>query len=295
MVQKQETDGSTSMSSAPMVSVIVLTRNHAWCIEQCLCGILSQRTTFLIEILVGDDASTDGTSEILMRYAAQEPERMSIFIRERNIGATRNAYELFCRARGKYLAHCEGDDFWTAGDKLQKQVDFLESHPEYIGCTHNFETVDRKGHPIPVKLNWVSPKRHYTVRDFKGINLPGQAATWLHRNIFLNPVYDYSIYYRAHPMIGDRTLILLLCAQGDFYRLPEVMSCYRCVSGSATGREFMNNRNVNLMQYQFTCQLEEYARSVLKMKNIRFTRFKLEQLLKAKIKAIISKGRNCDV
>ena len=85
-----------------------------------------QKVNFKYEILVGDDCSSDDTQNVLKEYQKSNPSLFRLFLRDSNIGATKNAYELLINARGKYLATCEGDDYWTDENKLQIQVDFLE-------------------------------------------------------------------------------------------------------------------------------------------------------------------------
>lgn len=259
----------------PMVSVIVLTYNHSAYIRQALDSILEQETTFDYEILVGDDASTDGTQEILIKYAERYPGRFRLFLREKNLGASRNAYELLTAARGKYLATCEGDDYWTDREKLEIQVKFLESHSQFIGCTHPFLIVDEFGNPLKKQhLNWVKNKKIFKLIDFQGLYLPGQPATFVRRNIFLNSHTDYSDIYKINPMIADRTLIMLFLCQGDFYRVDRNMSCYRRVfnkNHSITSKLYQNNIKRIEMDYDLNCKLEEYAKDKLKQP-LRFER-----------------------
>lgn len=250
---------------AVVVSVIVLTYNQSEYIAKCLDSILSQKTTFEFEVLIGDDCSSDGTSIVVKEYARMFPDVIKAFIREKNMGATRNVYDLFNRAQGKYIASCEGDDYWTDPRKLEIQVGFLESHLEYMGCTHACCIVDEKGQPYPCqKLPWVCEKERFTLSDFKGIYLPGQPATLVHRNFFLDTRHDYSIIYKANPMIADRTIILILAAQGPIYRMKRTMSCYRREfvprESNITHQMFTSNKKVNLMQLEFTRRLEQYAK-----------------------------------
>ena len=192
-----------------MVSVIVVTCNQKQYIRQALDSILMQETTFPYEILIGDDASTDGTSEIVEEYAQRHPSLIRAFIREKNLGPTKNVYDLLAQARGKYIANCEGDDYWINCKKLQLQVDFLEKNPIYSACTHNCRIVDETGAALPdQKLNWVSSKTVFTRKDFKGIYLPGQPATWVHRNFLSDHNHNFSIIYQANRFVGDRTVTL---------------------------------------------------------------------------------------
>lgn len=128
--------------STPQVSVVVPTYQHAAYIEQCIQGILMQETTFPVEVLIGEDESTDGTREICQRLAEEHPERICLFLRSRKdvlyiMGrptGRANFLALLGEARGKYIALCEGDDHWTDPLKLQKQVDALEADAQATGC-----------------------------------------------------------------------------------------------------------------------------------------------------------------
>ena len=129
--------------SACMVSIVCTAYNHAAYLRDALDGFLAQKTDFPVEILVNDDASTDGTAAILREYAHRYPERIRPFYQEKNLYSQGiNLYDavLYPAARGRYIALCEGDDYWTDPQKLQLQVDFLEAHPEYSACVHNTVT-----------------------------------------------------------------------------------------------------------------------------------------------------------
>ncbi len=272
-----------------MASVIVLTYNQQAYIGQALDSILMQKTRFPYEILVGDDASIDKTGSIVRSYAQAYPQIIRPFIRERNLGVTRNLYELLKHTRGKYIASCEGDDFWTDPEKLELQIDFLENHSEYSGCTHNARVIDENGGLLGPEPEWVCQTERFTRKDFDGVHLPGQPATLVHRNFFLDKAHDYSIIYEANPMVADRTMVLILALQGAIYRLRREMSCYRRLTGtsqSVTSKMFQNNQNVNQMQFELTKCLERYAKDEYGIK-INVTRFKLEQFVKWKIKAAL--------
>lgn len=122
----------------PLVSIIIVTYNHFSVISKCIDSVLSQDTTFPIEIILADDCSTDGAREICEEYAAKYPELIRLLPSDRNVGAVANEQRAFLAAKGKYIATCEGDDYWTDPLKLQKQVDFLEANPDYSVCFHRF-------------------------------------------------------------------------------------------------------------------------------------------------------------
>ena len=127
----------------PLVSIVCITYNHENFIRQAIEGFLMQNISFQIEIIIHDDASTDDTQAIIREYELKHP---GLF---KNIYQTQNQYSkndlhiwgdiTFPLAKGKYIALCEGDDYWTDPNKLQKQVDFLEENPKIIATFHNTE------------------------------------------------------------------------------------------------------------------------------------------------------------
>src|SRR5690554_1577899 len=129
-----------------LLSICCLTYNHKPFIEKAINSFLTQKTNFSFEVLIHDDASTDGTSEIVKAYESKYPSIIKPIYQTENqwskgLRSITVNYN-FTRAKGKYIAICEGDDYWTDPHKLQKQVDFLESHPDYILCCGGFTSVN---------------------------------------------------------------------------------------------------------------------------------------------------------
>ena len=120
----------------PLLSVVTITYNHEPYIAKCIEGVLIQKVNFPIEFIIAEDCSTDGTRAICEDYAAKYPELIHLITSETNIGYNPNELRAMKAAKGKYIAYCEGDDFWTDPEKLQKQVDFLEKNEEYSICFH---------------------------------------------------------------------------------------------------------------------------------------------------------------
>lgn len=127
-----------------LVTCACITFNHKDFIRQCLDGMLMQETTFPYEIIVYDDCSTDGTREIVKEYAALHPDKIRTVLPEENqyskLGDVVREVFVHPLVRGKYVALCEGDDFWTDPQKIQKQADFMEENPDYSVCFHEFYT-----------------------------------------------------------------------------------------------------------------------------------------------------------
>lgn len=129
----------------PLVSICCVTYNHENYIRDCLDSFLMQKTNFQFEVIIHDDASTDNTAKIICEYVEKYPD---LFV---PILQTDNQYSkgikpyqtyVYPRAKGKYIAVCEGDDYWTDPYKLQKQVDFLESNNDYVLTCHRYRKLD---------------------------------------------------------------------------------------------------------------------------------------------------------
>ncbi|MCE5188142.1 MAG: glycosyltransferase [Eubacteriales bacterium] len=140
----------------PLVSIVCDTFHHAPYIRDALEGFLAQETSFSTEIIMHDDASTDGTADIIREFERAHPGRFRCVYREQNIYSQDPKileHYVFPLARGKYVAICEGDDYWTNPRKLQMQIDYMESHPDCAFCVSSAEMVTpEKGH-----LGWVRP------------------------------------------------------------------------------------------------------------------------------------------
>ncbi len=132
-MEKERT--TPSRESNPLVSILVLAYNHGPFIRDSILSLLAQRTAFAFEILIGEDCSTDDTREIVEQLAATNPEKIRLFTGEKNIGALANWNRIEEAAKGRYVAYCDGDDYWHDPDKLSMQAGFLEAHPDYV-MTH---------------------------------------------------------------------------------------------------------------------------------------------------------------
>lgn len=157
------------MKTAPKVSVVTICYNQEKYIGEALQSFVEQQTDFPFEIIVADDKSTDKTPEIIEAYAKKYPDLFVPVLRKKNYGVQKNMRDALKRARGAYIALCEGDDYWTDNTKLQRQADFLDSHPAYGMCFHpvrvffqnkeeedSFFPAPEKGHVFTVNelLRW---------------------------------------------------------------------------------------------------------------------------------------------
>lgn len=208
----------------PLVSISCITYNHAPYIRECLDGFLMQQCDFDFEVLIHDDASTDGTQEIIKEYQEKYPEII------KPIFQTENQYSQgvrgmmarfnFPRAKGKYIALCEGDDYWTDPLKLQKQVDFLEKNSSFAISFHDVQIISEakiiKPHKIPKKY-----RRDLTSREICGsITLP--TLSLLFRNFKM--LTDIP---RLKVVNGDKVLLVFLASMGNAHFHSDIIAVYR--------------------------------------------------------------------
>ncbi|WP_315817032.1 glycosyltransferase family 2 protein [Paraflavitalea speifideaquila] len=158
--------------NTPLISVCVVTYNHENYITQCLEGILMQQTNFPFEIVVGEDCSTDNTRAIIKHFEQQYPGIIKPIYHEHNVGAARNHFEhCFSKIQGRYIAICDGDDYWTDPGKLQKQVDFMEQNPACVLCFHRVKQVDQHNNIIQEQEPLNTPV-FYQWHDILHISIP---------------------------------------------------------------------------------------------------------------------------
>ena len=139
-----EISNKSSLVDIPLVSVLVITYNHENYIAQAIEGILGQTTSFPIELVIAEDCSTDRTREIVMNYQQNHPDIIRIITSDNNTGAKKNVQRALLYCRGKYLAFCEGDDYWHHPNKLQMQYDYLVKHPDCGLVSTDLDVYDQK-------------------------------------------------------------------------------------------------------------------------------------------------------
>lgn len=171
--------------SFPTLTICCIAYNHADFIEDALSGFLIQRTTFPFEIIVHDDASTDGTREIIKKYQSEYPKIIkTILQRENQYSKGRRALGFFQGVSdAKYLAICEGDDYWSDSKKLQKQVDYLEVHPECVITGHDAFIIDDSGEMLKSSKLPDIHKRDFSAKELAEGKAWILTMSWVYRNV----------------------------------------------------------------------------------------------------------------
>ena len=210
---------------APLLTICTIAYNQEKFIAQALEGFVSQRTNFEFEAIVADDCSTDNTAKIIAGYAGKYPGIIKPVLRDKNIGMIGNISDVLYRATGKYIALCEGDDYWTDPLKLKKQVDFLEANPEYAICFHPVKVLTADGKVADGFMTREVPETTDIYELAKGNYIPTPSVVF--RN---NPgvIRDFALLKSP---VGDYVLHVLNAQHGKIKKLPGAMAVYRCGVG----------------------------------------------------------------
>lgn len=224
-----------SSHNEPLVVVRCITYNHELYIKDALEGFVSQKTTFPFIVIVHDDASNDKTASIIKEYAERFPEIIFPIIEENNQYSLHNgSLGKILRAAvdstgAKYVAMCEGDDYWTDPDKLQMQVDFLESHPDYSMCCHRVDVLNENTGNIDTGCTEISD-RDYDHCDIQGkLSIP-TCSTVLRTECLLNMPQDNDF------IVGDNVLWATCRSMGKVRGFEKSMGVYRRVESGWTAQ-----------------------------------------------------------
>lgn len=242
-----------------VVSIWMVTYNHQDYIAKAIESVMMQETNFEYKLFIGEDCSTDKTREICDTLKKKYSEKIELISQNKNLGANKNAQQIFkaCFESGaKYIAMCEGDDYWTDPLKLQKQVDFLESNQGYVLCFHEVSILKLNGDIVDDFITKV-PENYETIETF------ARLGNYIHTPsvLFRNVIKEFPFEFECSP-IGDFFLYLLLAEQGKLKFINEKMAIYRHGVGV-----FSSKTSVKIMvmlNKQFACIL-----SYLKDENIK--------------------------
>lgn len=250
-VIKEQTEGEITMSVVlselpnTVVSIFMMVYNHGKYLKECLDNILLQKTNFNYDIVIGEDCSQDNSREILLTYQKLYPGKFKLLLHPQNIGAMKNQNEIFKNCTGKYIAICEGDDYWTDPLKLQKQVDFLEENKDCVLCFHKVKIVKPTGELVDDFITKVPENfelRETLAKKLNYIHTPSV----LFRNVIQTEVD--AMEFKNSP-IGDYFLYMMLTKYGKIGYLEDSMAVYRYGVGIFSSLNRLKHIKVNILLF----------------------------------------------
>jgi glycosyltransferase involved in cell wall biosynthesis len=208
--------------SKPLVSICCITYNHAPYIAQAIEGFLMQETDFQVEIVIHDDASDDGTSEIVEQYAAEYSNLIRATINPSNKGMMANFVGCLADCRGEYIALCEGDDYWTENSKLSQQLALLQQHDHWSAVAHQVTYVDEEGKelPAPPTFNGSEVDLHYLFHHNLGHFIP-TCSLFFRSRYWQHDIWQEELFF------GDFTLHIVLALAGPIGFVQQNWGSYR--------------------------------------------------------------------
>lgn len=248
------------MNNDIMVSINCITYNQETYIADAIESFLMQKTNFKYEILIHDDASTDKTTDIIKKYEMQYPDIIKPIYQEENkySKGIRVNYEYnFKRSKGKYIALCEGDDYWTDPYKLQKQVDYMEANPTCTLCMHSVELINAS---TKQQIGLVRPYSYSTKSSVEDVIIGGGGFVGTNSLLFPRSIFDNPPKWYFDCPVGDYPLQILLTYKGYAYYIDENMSVYRTMAKNSWSKRVVKggvekyiqlNDKLNIMLDEF--------------------------------------------
>lgn len=225
--------------SVPLVSINMITYNHAPFIAQAIEGVLCQKTTFLFELIIGEDCSTDGTREIVFEYQKKYPHIIRVITSGENVGMKKNGLRTIKACQGKYIAFCEGDDYWQSPFKLQKQADYLEGNPAcglvYSSYDVYHVTSKKKIKDFVKHREWEMPENPRITDIVSGKGAPLTCTAMVRRDLYEKIVEsDPYLYKSDHFLMGDTQIWAEISTMAQLHFIPESLATHNITDESAT-------------------------------------------------------------
>jgi glycosyltransferase involved in cell wall biosynthesis len=247
-IPAMEVGDASKLAANPVVTVIMMTYNHEPYIAQAIEGVVMQQCDFPIELLIGEDCSTDRTRNICLEYQRRYPHLIRLITSETNVGMNKSMLRLFGRVKGRYIALCEGDDYWTDPEKLRKQMAFLEANKDFTICFHKV-TILKDGQLVEDYIT-KAPPPVTNVRELSRRNYIHTCSS-----VFRNHVQKLPTWFNAKLNACDYPLHMILAERGKINYMPTLMATYRVHSGgnfSGARPEQLMRGNLSLLKVLLT-------------------------------------------
>lgn len=264
-------------SEKPLVSICCITYKQVEYIEQTLNSLLAQKTTFPFEVIVSDDCSHDGSEQVLARYAENYPAIVKVISSPHNLGGNRNLWKTLNAAKGKYIACCEGDDYWCDVNKLQRQVDFLDANPDYSVHIYDcYEELNAKVTEVSSKLTRLGIR----TGDYTSADLKQEFCMILVTACFKNiGEFEYPRYFDKS-ISGDTLLNLMLSDYGKAHvDSSRKVAVYRIFDGGiwskmSQDKKYYESMHTNLVHSLYLFNNSQKECSDVKLCSILFNTLK---------------------
>lgn len=250
-----------SSEQGPILTIRCFVYNHEPYLRQCLDGIVMQKTNFPFEAIVHDDASTDGSAAIIREYAEKYPDIIKPIYETENqyskkVGTLAKIMDAAMHPSSKYLAICEGDDYWTDPNKLQLQVDFLESHPDYVLCTHDYIEYNEFTHEFNELSQWGLPRDSKEGDDYETVEFTLDnyfKAWWVQplTSVYRRGSYVDEIRSKGYSSTIDDIFYYYVLKHGKGALLKKNMGVYRRHGGGVWTSRSEAEQNRGVANYVF--------------------------------------------
>ena len=234
-----------------MVTVVCTAFNHAKYIEKTIEGFINQKTNFKYKVLIHDDASTDNTQEIVRKYAELYPDIIVPILQTENKyskGIDLFEHFIYPMVDSKYMASCEGDDYWVDDTKLQKQFDYMEQHEDCMMCVHNTMKINEPGEALNMLCNPLTEDKDYYIDEVisAGGGTLFHTSSYFYRSDVRIAIPDVFVM----KSIGDYPVAIYMATKGYIHYMADVMSAYRVGALESWTNRFNQSKEARIKFYQ---------------------------------------------
>jgi glycosyltransferase involved in cell wall biosynthesis len=259
------------------VSICMITYNQEKYISHAIEGVISQSVNFEMELIIGEDCSTDSTRAICLKYQNKYPSLITLLPSSKNVGMNQNFIRTLHACKGEYIAICEGDDYWTNSSKLKKQIEFLDKQVNFSLCFHRANKI-KLGEKIASSFENIESREYVGEELLTTVFIP--TASVVFRNYHNE---DYSFMINKNIIYPDIFLWLRLVSRGKIFCLSENMSVYRIQENSVTNVVYSKENiekiinNFKILNFTFNFKYDKIVNSIVSKNYIKISKIGLKK------------------